>query len=211
MTVAAAPRPYLAADRRKALIVEAVVALAARREPAAITTAAIAQEMALTQGAVFRHFASKEEIWAAAVDWTAETLLARLDAAAQAAPSPLAALEAMFLAHAGFAADHPGVPRLIFAELQKPEATPAREAARGLLESYAARVAARIEAAKAAGQASAGVETRAAALLFVGAVQGLVMQSLLTGDPARLRGAAPGVFAVFRRALAAPLPPAQDD
>lgn len=210
MTACSTPRPYLAADRRKALIVEAAVALAARREPAAVTTAAIAREMGLTQGAVFRHFASKDEIWAAAVDWIAATLFARLDAAAQAAPTPLAALETMFLAHAGFAADHPGVPRLIFAELQKPDPTPARAAARGLLESYAGRVAALIEAAKAAGQAAEDVETRAAALLFVGAVQGLVMQSLLTGDPARLRGAAPQVFAVFRRALAAPLPPAQD-
>ena len=57
------------------------------------------------------------------------------------------------------------------------------------MESYAARAAALIEAAKAAGQAAKDADTRAAALLFVGAVQGVVMQSLLTGDPARLRGA----------------------
>ena len=131
----AATRPYLAAERRKPLIVETALALAARREPAAITTAAIAREMGLTQGALFRHFASKDDIWTAVVEWTRETLLARLDAAAEAAGAPLAALEAMFLAHAGFVLDHPGVPRIVFAELQRPDPTPAREAARALMEA----------------------------------------------------------------------------
>ena len=42
----------------------------------------------------------------------------------------------------------------------------------------------------------------AAAVLFVGSVQGLVMQSLLAGDVQLIRREAPGVFALFRRAVA---------
>ena len=51
-------RPYLAAERRKPQFVEAVVALAARREPAAITTAAIAQELHLSESSIEKYASS---------------------------------------------------------------------------------------------------------------------------------------------------------
>ena len=92
---------YLPADERRAATVEAVIQLAATQNPSDITTAAIAGHMHLTQGALFRHFPSKDAILQAVMEWVAEQLLARVERAAQHAPTPLAALEAMFLAHAG--------------------------------------------------------------------------------------------------------------
>lgn len=41
----------------------------------------------------------------------------------------------------------------------------------------------------------------AAALLFIGTIQGLVMQSLLAGDVTRMRRDATGVFAIYRRGI----------
>ncbi|MCC6200386.1 MAG: TetR family transcriptional regulator, partial [Moraxellaceae bacterium] len=41
----------------------------------------------------------------------------------------------------------------------------------------------------------------AAATLFIGTIQGLVMQSLLMGDVARMRSDAPRVFAIYRRGI----------
>ena len=89
---------YLPADERRAATVEAVIQLAATQNPSDITTAAIAGHMHLTQGALFRHFPSKDAILQAVMEWVAEQLLARVERAAQHAPTPLAALEAMFLA-----------------------------------------------------------------------------------------------------------------
>lgn len=199
-------RRHLPRDERQTRIVAAVLALAARQEPAAITTAAIAKEMGVTQGALFRHFDSKDAIWRATMDWVARAVIERIDAAAEAAAGPRAALEAMFVAHAAFVAEHPGVPRLVFAELQRPAPTPARAAARDLVETLAGRVARRLEAAKAVGEADPALDLRAAALLFVGALQGLVMQSLLMGDPTRL-SAARDVFALYARVLTPRLSP----
>ena len=51
---------HLPADERRAATVEAVVDLAAEQNPSDITTTAIAQRMGLTQGALFRHFPTKE-------------------------------------------------------------------------------------------------------------------------------------------------------
>ena len=95
------PRPLPPAARRTATV-EAVVELAAEQNPGDITTAAIAQRMGLTQGALFRHFPNKDAIVQAVVSWAAEQLMARVDRAADRVSSPLAALEAVFLAHVGF-------------------------------------------------------------------------------------------------------------
>ena len=187
----------LPAETRRAVTVEAVIELAAERDPGEITTAAIASHMKLTQGALFRHFPSKDAIWEAVMEWVAERLLARVDRAAAQADSPLAALQAIFLAHADFVAEHPGVPRMLFGELQRAEATPAKRLARTLLERYGERIRARLEAGKAAGEVSAALDIDAAVTLFVGTLQGLIMQSVLAGDILRIRQDAPRVFAIY--------------
>src|SRR3546814_8713647 len=75
--------------------------------------------MGLTQGALFRHFPTKDAILQAVLSWVAERLLARVDRAVDGAPSSLAALEAVFMTHVDFVAEHPGVPRMLFGELQR--------------------------------------------------------------------------------------------
>src|SRR3546814_5506264 len=114
---------HLPADERRAATVEAVVDLAAEQNPSDITTTAIAQRMGLTQGALFRHFPSKDAILQAVMSWVTERLLARVDKAAEEAASPAAALEAVFMTHIDFVSDHPGVPRMLFGELQRPGET----------------------------------------------------------------------------------------
>ena len=52
--------------------------------------------------------------------------------------------------------------------------------------------------------ASPKTRTSPAAVLFLGTIQGLVMQSLLAGDVARIRRDAPAVFAIYRRGIVSP-------
>lgn len=192
---------HLPADERRAVIVEAVIELAAERNPSDITTAAIAQRMRLTQGALFRHFASKDAIWQAVMEWVAERLLARIDRAASEAATPLAALEAMFMSHVEFVARHPGVPRMMFGELQRAEDTRAKRMVRTMLGAYRERLHRLIERGKQEGEIAPGTDAAAAATLFIGTIQGLVMQSLLAGSVRRIRQEAPGAFALYRRGI----------
>jgi AcrR family transcriptional regulator len=192
---------YLPADERRAVTVEAVVKLAGSQNPSEITTAAIAKHMNLTQGALFRHFQNKEAIWQAVMEWVAERLLARIDHSAEGIESPLAAMEAMFMSHIEFVAAHPGVPRMIFGELQRAESTPAKRVVQALLQRYGARLHRLIEKGKASGELSSSLDSEAAATLFIGTVQGLVMQSLLAGDAGRMRLDAARVFAIYRRGI----------
>lgn len=191
----------LPADERRAATVEAVIELAAEQNPGDITTAAIAQRMGLTQGALFRHFPNKDAILAAVLGWVSERLLAQLDQAAASAPSPLAALEAMFMAHVGFVARHPGVPRMLFGELQRPDATLPKRIAQALIQGYAQRLRGYLAAGIARQELDPSLDVDAAATLFIGTVQGLVMQSLIAGDVMRVHHDAPGVFAIYRRGI----------
>lgn len=192
---------YLTADERRAATVQAVVDLAAEQNPSDITTTAIAARMGLTQGALFRHFPTKEAILLAVMSWVTERLLARVDKAAEGAASPVAVLEAVFLTHIDFVTEHPGVPRIIFGELQRPGDTPPKQMVQALIRRYGERLRHQIETGKALGELDAGLDTDAAATLFIGTIQGLVMQSLLAGDVARIRRDAPGVFAIYRRGI----------
>ncbi len=192
---------HLPAEERRAATVEAVVGLAAEQNPSDITTAAIAQRMGLTQGALFRHFPSKDAILESVMDWVARRLLARIDAAAVSATSPLAALEAVFLAHIEFVSEHPGVPRMLFGELQRPGDTLPKKVVQSLIRHYGERLQRLIEAGKAQGELDARLDTEAASVSFLGAIQGLVMQSLIAGDAVRMRRDAVGVFAIYRRGI----------
>lgn len=192
---------HLPAEERRAVTVETVVELAAEQNPSEITTAAIATRMGLTQGALFRHFPSKDAIWRAVMDWVAERLMARVDRAARSAASPLGALEAIFMAHVAFIAEHPGVPRMMFGELQRPGDSATRRMVQALLERYRDRLRALIEQGRASGELDPEVDPDQAALLFVGTIQGLVMQSLVAGDVQQVRRDAAGAFTTLCRGI----------
>ena len=195
------PSKRIPAAERRAVTVEAVLELAGNQNPSEITTAAIAKHMNVTQGALFRHFPSKDAIWEAVLEWVAERLIARVDESARDIESPLAAMEAMFMSHVEFAAEHPGMPRMVFSELQRAEPTPARRMVQTLLQRYGKLLQGLIEKGKADGELSAALDTEAAATLFIGTIQGLVMQALVAGDVGRMRSDAPRVFAIYRRGI----------
>jgi AcrR family transcriptional regulator len=157
--------------------------------------------MGVTQGALFKHFPTKEAILEAVMSWVAERLLARIDQSAQGCDSPLVALEAMFLAHIAFVSEHPGVPRMLFGELQRQGDTLPKKMVQTLIRQYRERLQLLLEQGKASGELDAQLDVDAAAVLFIGSIQGLVMQSLIAGDVTRLRDDAPGVWFIYRRGI----------
>ena len=174
------PRTKLSADARRAATVGTVIGLAAATNPADITTAQIAAQMGVTQGALFRHFADKQAIWAAVMDWTATTLLARFDAVSGV--TPIERLRAMFATHIDFVVTHPGVPRILFGELQRDGDALGKMSVRALMAAYRERVTNLLTEAKAQSLIAETVDIPAAATMFLGMVQGLAMQAMAASD-----------------------------
>jgi TetR/AcrR family transcriptional regulator len=224
---------------RQASLVDAALQLAAHRSPADITTGELAQAVGITQGAVFRHFANKEAIWLAALDWTTSTLMDRLQTAAAsvlqthtakcptattnqvntcepdcsittsviaADASSLPALKAVFMAHVAFVVAYPGVPRVIFQELQQPQDTALKARVRLLMQQYRALLMRLLLQAKQEHLIAPDEDLTGASVLFIGSIQGLVMQALISGDVAAMAHLAPGVFAIYQRGLCADPP-----
>ena len=196
-------RKNMPGDERRDLTVRTVVDLCAQQDPATVTTASIAERMGLTQGALFRHFRNKEAIWEGVAQWVSGRLMARLAAAANPSAPPLEVLERMFMAHIEFIARHPGVPRLTLGQLQHGRSTPARRVIDAMLTRYRERLAAVLDAAAERGEVQDELDRDAAATAFIGAIQGLVVQSMIAGDVKGIRALAPRVFALYRRGIAA--------
>ena len=187
----------LPADKRRATTVQAVLDLAAVENPAEITTGAIADRMQITQGALFRHFETKDAIWQAVIEWVANRVLTRVDEAARTAKSPLEALQAVFMAHIESHVRRPGVPRIVFGELQRAGDTRTKRMVRTFMGQYVERLQALIEQGKVMGEIAREVDTNAAATLFVGMIQGLVVQSLVSGKIGTVRANATEIFAIY--------------
>lgn len=191
------PRVRLSTGERQEEIVAAVLALARERGPDAITTQAIAERMGVTQGAVFRHFPDKDAIWLAVFAWVRAALLQLFDTAIDAAASPLANLERVFHAHVALVAENPGLPRVLFHELRSTGNSKVRPAVASMLEDYGRRLAKLFEQAKASGEVPQDLDAALASVLFVGAVQGLVIRAAVAGE-AKLAGSAGPMFALLQ-------------
>lgn len=192
---------HLPAKERRAATVEAFVELAGEQDPGRITTAAIAKRMGLTQGALFRHFPNKAAILEAVMEWVAERLISRIEKAAEAESSPFAALESTFMAHIDFIAEHPGIPHLLFSELKCAEETIPKRIVKTIIRRYEKHLKHLFEQGKTCGEFDGELDADAAATLFIGTVQGLVIQSLLSGDMKRIYQDAPRVFVIYRRGV----------
>lgn len=193
----------LPAEMRRAVTVEAVIALAAKKNPADITTAQIAAHMGVSQGALFRHFADKQAVWAAVMDWTADTLLARFDAVTGA--TPVDRLRAIFATHIEFVVEHMGVPRILFGELQRDGDAPGKVRVRALMGGYRNRVMGLLELAKTQGLIKETTDCSAAATMFLGMVQGLAMQAMAADDFNSMPAISVRLFDLYLEALGATL------
>ncbi|GAA0843272.1 TetR/AcrR family transcriptional regulator [Marinobacter szutsaonensis] len=190
-------RTYQSTELRQSATIEAVVQLCADQDPATLTTARIADEVGLSQGALFKHFPNKNRLWESVAGWVSEQLTSQVFREADRHELADQALEAMFLAHVGFIARHPGIPRLMLGELQKPGNGAAKTIIRQTLARYRKKVVGLLDLGMQQGRIAPGMDTEAAAVLYLGAIQGLVVQGMVSGEIATLEQAAPRIFKLY--------------
>ena len=197
-------RPKLKTEDRQAELVAAALLLAATKSPSEITTGDLANVIGITQGGVFKHFDSKEAIWLAAIEWAHQDLMKKLMLEAKVRnQTAFKSLRAVFMAHISFVQQYPGVPRLIFQELQHPEQTLLKERVQLLMSDYRQLISGLLAQARKDAEISPEADLQAAVVLFIGAIQGLVMQSLITGSLEKIKQQAKTVFSIYEAGLLA--------
>lgn len=194
-------RKRLGADERREEIIRVTLELAAKQGIDDVTTQDMAKEMGVTQGAVFRHFPSKDAIWLAVMQWVRKHLMAVLGRAAAEGHDPLDALQRMFFAHIDFIAGHPAIPRVLMSEHLHGRSTALRQLVTEIMLAYETKVAGLLQAAQEEGLARANLDPHAAATLYIGMIQGLVLQTSILRGQCTLAELAARTFPVFLQAI----------
>ena len=177
----------LPAAERRNLAVQALLELAAETAPDQISTAAIALRMGTSHAALFRHFPSRDALWAESVRWATDELDQRFTAlAAQGGVDPLHEVEQLLLLHGDFVRQYPGLLRMFFAELQRPQPSPAREEARAFMARFRQRLSVLLAVAVSQGMLRSPLPEAALANLLLACCEGLMLQALVHGTLAEL-------------------------
>lgn len=115
----------------------------------------------------------------------------------------------MFFAHIAFIADHPAIPRILTSEYLHGRSTVLRRLLAETMLDYETKIAGLLADARTQGLVRADLDIHAAATLYLGMIQGLVLQtSILRGQRTliarTLTMEATRIFPVFLDALCAP-------
>lgn len=197
-------RKRLGADERREEIIRVTLMLAAKQGVDDVTTQDMAQAMGVTQGAVFRHFPNKDAIWLAVMQWVRDRMMAVLTRAAAQGRDPLDALQHMFYAHIAFIAGHPAIPRVLTSEHLHGRNVVLRQLVTEIMLGYEAKIAGLLQDGQAQQQVRPDIDTQAAATLYIGMIQGLVLQTSILRGRRTLAAEAARTFPIFLEAVRLP-------
>jgi len=187
----------LSTEERQSEIIRVAVHLTEERGIDSVTTQDMADAMNVTQGVIFKHFTTKDDIWLAVINWIRGGLMKKLDKAAAEATDPINAIERMFFAHITFVSKYPAIPRLMFSEMLHKKNSKLRDLIQEIVSGYEGKIAGLLEAAKEQSLVSRDLDSKNAAVLYIGMIQGLFMQVSIFGGKRSLLDEAKKTFPIY--------------
>jgi AcrR family transcriptional regulator len=101
---------------RKEEIVQAALEVVGSKGVRALTISAIAASAGMSEANIYRHFGSKDEIFASLADFIGSAVMGKAAAIAGGSRKPLEKLETIFFSHITLITEHPGIPRFVFSD-----------------------------------------------------------------------------------------------
>lgn len=188
----------LSKAQRRTQIADAALRIIAEEGLGRFTTLAIAREVGLTDGALFRHFPTKAAVVQAAIDRVGEFLF---EGFPPSDPDPLTRLGLFFQARVAIVARHPGLGRVLFSEeLARAGGTAGATRVLEYKRRSAGFIKDCLREAKERGQLAPAVAVREGGILVVGALMALLYSNELP-DPERVPGEAERVWQTLERIL----------
>lgn len=163
-------------EERQAEIVQSALDLAAEKGLANVTTQDIANRVGIAQPTVFRHFASRDAIFRAAMEFVATGLFAALEGIFSGDMPPDERLRRMLDRQLAFISKRRGVPRLLFSDRLHLEDPELKATVRRIMDRYTERVAGVLHEGKVSGCFRGDLDEAETAKLIAAAFQGLVMR-----------------------------------
>lgn len=161
---------------RKAEIVSVVLTLADRIGPDRVTTNAVANEIGITQAALFRHFPSKSALWRAVAGHISYQLNDAWVKAVSACDDPRGRLSALVVAQLVQISMIPAMPMLLFSRELNVENAELRAAFQERLATFDAMLRHEIASAQQEGVFRQDVHAADCSILLTSLVQGLAIR-----------------------------------
>ncbi|RME28943.1 MAG: DUF2249 domain-containing protein [Deltaproteobacteria bacterium] len=195
-------------SERRDQVVDAALALLADVPLDQLTTRRLARAVGVSQPALFRHFRSRDEIVAAVIDRVRRDMGDLASELLAGDRSPLATIEALVRGLLGYAAEHPGMPRLLFTDLSGATSEGCHAALSQIVSLQRNLLGELIRQAQRSESLPAEVDVSQAARLILAMVQGVVLQWQVEGRPDRLDADATAIIETWRTCLRAGVPAA---
>ena len=127
-------------EERKKEIVQATMDLTAEVGIKKVTTQAIADKVGIAQPTVFRHFKTREAIFAAVIGWISENLFKAISKGMNPAAPADQKLHTLLQRQLGFISKHRAIPKVLFSDLLHLESPKLKSALQEVMSRYMKRV-----------------------------------------------------------------------
>ena len=142
-----------------------------------LNTNAIAALIQLVPSAIYRHFKNKEEIIAALIDFNGERLQQNLQQATTQEGTALERLKSLFELHVKLLQEEPAIPRILYFLISSERNQELKKKMLAEIDAYVYETKKLLLQGKKAGEINPAVDVTAAAMMFLGMIQPLVILS----------------------------------
>ena len=168
------PTVHLDSELRRHQIVQTARKIVATQGMAFFTIQELAREVGVSEGAIYRHFKSKDEILLVLIQDIEHALLDAISESARPGEGALDQLRHLLQRHFRPLERRYGVSFVIVAEALRFADSQVKQATRLMVERYLETIAAILKAGVEEGELDEGVDPGAAALMFFGMIQASV-------------------------------------
>ena len=142
-----------------------------------LNTNAIAAVIQLVPSAIYRHFKNKEEIIAALIDFIGERLQQNLQQATTQEGTALERLKSLFELHVKLLQEEPAIPRILYFLISSERSQELKQKMLAEIDANVYETKKLLLQGKKAGEINPDVDVAAAAMMFLGMIQPLVILS----------------------------------
>ena len=163
-------------EERRKEIVQATMELTAEQGIKKVTTQAIADRVGIAQPTVFRHFKTRDDIFAAVIGWIAENLSKAILSGVNPNDSPDEKLRKLLKSQLTFINKHRAVPKVLFSDLLYLESPKLKALLQELMNGYIKRVTQLLQQGKESGAFREELDTDQTARYIAALIQGLLVR-----------------------------------
>ena len=205
------PTEHLDSEVRRHQIVQTTRRIVATEGMASLTMQELAKEVGVSEGAIYRHFRSKDEILVVLIQEIEHSLLDAIADSAVPHERALDQLKHLLQRHFSSTERRNGVSFVVISEAMRFSDPQVKQAARQMVEHYLHMVSLILSAGAEKGEISQSIDTRAAALMFFGMIQASVTLWSYNSRAHPLAQHRAALWTMFRDGLTTPQDQGQDE